>query len=213
MENLENNVVNNEIQENTEVEAKEVKTFTQDELNKIVAERIAKERKKLDAERLKQQEIQEKLIEEESEKLAKMTEAEKIKAKAERERKRFEDKVAKYEAEMKAFEQEKIKNQTMKLLGEKGLPVELCQFIQSNTADEIMENVEVFEKCWSEAIEKSVNARLRTSGELRTSNFLPWQIVYSEFVFVEKNWPDFEEKDLDEAIEIYQKRNRKFGAK
>ena len=54
---------------------------------------------------------------------------------------------------------------------------------------------------------------IRTSGELRTSNFLPWQIVYSEFVFIEKNWPDFEEKDLDEAIEIYQKRNRKFGAK
>ena len=54
---------------------------------------------------------------------------------------------------------------------------------------------------------------IRTSGELRTSNFLPWQIVYSEFVFVEKNWPDFEKKDLDEAIEIYQKRNRKFGAK
>lgn len=180
MENLENSVVNNEVDKiasdvhdklikGTDVDAKEVKTFTQEELNKIVAERIAKERKKLDAERLKQQEIQEKLIEEESEKLAKMTEAEKIKAKAERERKRFEDKVAKYEAEMKAFEQEKIKNQTMKLLNEKGLPVELCQFIQSNTADEIMENVEVFEKCWSEAIEKSVNARLRTSGELKTS--------------------------------------------
>ena len=53
---------------------------------------------------------------------------------------------------------------------------------------------------------------IRTSGELRTSNFLPWQLVYSEFVFVEKNWPDFEEKDLDEAIEIYKQRNRKFGA-
>ncbi len=53
---------------------------------------------------------------------------------------------------------------------------------------------------------------IRTSGELRTSNFLPWQIVYSEFVFTDKNWPDFEEKDLDEAIEIYQRRNRKFGA-
>ena len=54
---------------------------------------------------------------------------------------------------------------------------------------------------------------IRTSGELRTSNFLPWQIVYSEFVFVEKNWPDFDEKDLDDAIEEYKKRNRKFGAK
>lgn len=54
---------------------------------------------------------------------------------------------------------------------------------------------------------------IRTSGELRTSGFLPWQIVYSEFVFIEKKWPDFEEKDLEEAISIYQKRNRKFGAK
>ena len=54
---------------------------------------------------------------------------------------------------------------------------------------------------------------IRTSGEIRLSNFLPWQLVYSEFVFVEKNWPDFSENDLDEAIEEYQKRNRKFGAK
>ena len=54
---------------------------------------------------------------------------------------------------------------------------------------------------------------IRTSGEMRLSNFLPWQLVYSEFLFINKNWPDFEEKDLDEAIEIYQKRNRKFGAK
>ena len=159
-EEIKNDVVTDNAAETT---VKEEKTFTQDELNKIVAERVAKERRKLDAEILKQQEMQERLIEEESEKLAKMTEAEKVKAKAERERKKFEEKVARYEAEMKAFEQEKIKNQTMKLLGEKGLPIELCQFIQSNTADEIMENVEVFEKCWSEAIEKSVSERLRGS--------------------------------------------------
>ena len=53
---------------------------------------------------------------------------------------------------------------------------------------------------------------IRTSGEIRTSNFLPWQIVYSEFLFIEKNWPDFTEHDLDEAIEVYMKRHRKFGA-
>ena len=168
MENINTNVseeIKNDVVIDNAVETtvKEEKTFTQDELNKIVAERVAKERRKLDAEILKQQEMQERLIEEESEKLAKMTEAEKVKAKAERERKKFEEKVARYEAEMKAFEQEKIKNQTMKLLGEKGLPIELCQFINSNTADEIMENVEVFEKCWSEAIEKSVSERLRGS--------------------------------------------------
>ena len=53
---------------------------------------------------------------------------------------------------------------------------------------------------------------IRTSGEIRLSNFLPWQLSYSEFLFIEKNWPDFTEKDLEEAIEIYQKRTRKFGA-
>lgn len=54
---------------------------------------------------------------------------------------------------------------------------------------------------------------IRTSGEMRTSNFLPWQIVYSEFLFIQKHWPDFTEKDLDEAIKVYQNRNRKFGGK
>ena len=54
---------------------------------------------------------------------------------------------------------------------------------------------------------------IRTSGELRLSNFLPWQLVYTEFLFVDKYWPDFSEADLDEAISVFQKRNRKFGAK
>jgi undecaprenyl diphosphate synthase len=53
---------------------------------------------------------------------------------------------------------------------------------------------------------------IRTSGEMRLSNFLPWQLVYSEFLFVDKNWPDFNEEDLDNAILEYQKRTRKFGA-
>ena len=53
---------------------------------------------------------------------------------------------------------------------------------------------------------------IRTSGELRLSNFLPWQLVYSEFLFIDKNWPDFTEEDLDAAILEYEKRTRKFGA-
>lgn len=53
---------------------------------------------------------------------------------------------------------------------------------------------------------------IRTSGEMRLSNFLPWQLVYSEFLFIDKNWPDFTEEDLDNAIVEYQKRTRKFGA-
>ena len=54
---------------------------------------------------------------------------------------------------------------------------------------------------------------IRTSGEQRLSNFLPWQLSYTEFLFVDKYWPDFTEEDLDDAIKVYQKRNRKFGAK
>ena len=54
---------------------------------------------------------------------------------------------------------------------------------------------------------------IRTSGEVRTSNFLPWQLVYSEFLFLDKLWPEFSEEALEKAIQIFSKRNRKFGAK
>lgn len=52
---------------------------------------------------------------------------------------------------------------------------------------------------------------VRTSGEIRSSGFLTWQSVYSEYLFLEKYWPDFSEKDLDFVIETYQKRNRRVG--
>jgi len=52
---------------------------------------------------------------------------------------------------------------------------------------------------------------IRPSGELRTSNFLPWQTVYSEFVFMNVLWPDFGPAELDEAIEEYNRRSRRFG--
>ena len=52
---------------------------------------------------------------------------------------------------------------------------------------------------------------IRPSGEMRTSNFLPWQTVYSEFVFMNVLWPDFSPADLDAAIEEYHRRNRRFG--
>lgn len=52
---------------------------------------------------------------------------------------------------------------------------------------------------------------IRTSGELRASNFLLWQISYSEFYFTETLWPDFREKEFLEAIDEYAKRERRFG--
>ena len=52
---------------------------------------------------------------------------------------------------------------------------------------------------------------IRTSGEERISNFLPWQISYSEFIFTDKYWPEYSNSDLLESIQIYQKRTRRFG--
>ncbi len=53
---------------------------------------------------------------------------------------------------------------------------------------------------------------VRTSGEMRVSNFLLWQISYAEMVIVKKFWPDFRQGDLFEAVDEYKRRNRRFGA-
>ena len=76
--------------------------------------------------------------------------------------------------------------------------------------EDINENM-ISENLYTEG-EPDPDLVIRTSGEIRLSNFLPWQVVYSEFLFIDKNWPDFSEEDLDEAIIEYQKRTRKFGA-
>lgn len=52
---------------------------------------------------------------------------------------------------------------------------------------------------------------IRTSGELRISNFFLWELAYTEFYFTEKFWPDFTKDDLKEAISEYQERQRRFG--
>ena len=52
---------------------------------------------------------------------------------------------------------------------------------------------------------------IRTSGEERTSNFLPWQLTYSEFYFTPCMWPDFTTKEFDQAIDAYNQRQRRFG--
>ena len=52
---------------------------------------------------------------------------------------------------------------------------------------------------------------IRTGGELRISNYLLWQIAYSELYFCDTFWPDFSEADLQKAISCYQQRQRRFG--
>lgn len=54
---------------------------------------------------------------------------------------------------------------------------------------------------------------IRTSGEIRLSNFLMWQLAYSEMVFMDCLWPDFTEEHLREAVFEYQRRNRRFGGR
>jgi undecaprenyl diphosphate synthase len=53
---------------------------------------------------------------------------------------------------------------------------------------------------------------IRTSGEKRLSNFLLWQMAYSELYFTQTSWPDFSSDDLNQALESYSERNRRFGA-
>lgn len=57
----------------------------------------------------------------------------------------------------------------------------------------------------------AIDLMIRTSGELRLSNFLLWQNAYAEFYFPEIEFPGFDEKEFDKALEVFNKRNRRFG--
>lgn len=56
-----------------------------------------------------------------------------------------------------------------------------------------------------------VDLLIRTSGEQRTSNFMPWQLAYAEFIFPITAWPDFTKEEFDKCIQIYQTRDRRYG--
>jgi len=75
--------------------------------------------------------------------------------------------------------------------------------------DQITEKL--FAKHLYNAQMRDVDLFLRSSGEQRTSNFLPWQAVYAEMVFMDVLWPDVDRRTLWEAIEIYAERERRFG--
>ncbi len=88
---------------------------------------------------------------------------------------------------------------------------------------QIAEKVACGELDWHSVTEQTIAANLytaeipdpdlvvRTSGECRLSNFLMWQSAYSELYFTDVLWPDFDEQELVKAIEVYNKRDRRFG--
>lgn len=65
-------------------------------------------------------------------------------------------------------------------------------------------------RLWQPAM-PDVDLLVRTAGELRLSNFMLWQAAYAELYFTDKNWPDFNEQDVDAAIAEFSRRKRKFG--
>ena len=77
------------------------------------------------------------------------------------------------------------------------------------SSDDITENL--FSNYLYTAGQPDPDLIIRPSGEYRISNFMLWQAAYTEFVIMNKLWPDFEKSDLDEAINIYSQRNRRFG--
>ena len=52
---------------------------------------------------------------------------------------------------------------------------------------------------------------MRTSGEQRISNFMPWQLAYAEFIFTPTYWPDFTKEELRKCLEEFKHRDRRFG--
>ena len=90
---------------------------------------------------------------------------------------------------------------------------------RAEVVDAANKAVEMGEKVTEESFRKLLYAPdvpdpdlvVRTSGELRTSNFLLWECAYSEYHFTDVLWPDFSERDLDAALEDYSSRHRRKG--
>ena len=87
----------------------------------------------------------------------------------------------------------------------------LAKDVKNNSLDIDGIDEDVFNSYLDTAEMPYPDLMIRTSGELRSSNFLPWQIAYSEFYFTDVLWPDFDKKELIKAIEYYNQRDRRFG--
>ena len=105
----------------------------------------------------------------------------------------------------RAQESKEIKNQEEEPKAETAPPEENLAPIL--TQEEINE-INLTKNLW---LKSEPDLIIRTGGEKRTSNFLPWQSAYSEWVFLDKTWPEFTKQDLIYCIDEFNKRERRFG--
>lgn len=84
-------------------------------------------------------------------------------------------------------------------------------FISTNPGERI--TPEIIQSNLYRGLQDDVDLLIRTSGEMRLSNFLLWQLSYSEFVFADELWPDFDQASFKKCLEIYSSRNRRFGGR
>lgn len=73
---------------------------------------------------------------------------------------------------------------------------------------------DITEECYNKYLFNDlepIDLMIRTSGEYRLSNFMLWQMAYSELYFTNTLWPDFDEKEFDNALDVYSNRERRFG--
>ena len=137
----------------TEKTETEDKTFKQDDVNKIVTDRLARERAKWEKEYNQKLESEKK----EAERLAKMTAAEKEKAIFEKQK----VDLAKKEKEIALKE---MKFEAVKILSDKGLPVDFVDMLATNDADKTKENIDSFDKAFKSALSKAVDERIKASS-------------------------------------------------
>ena len=90
--------------------------------------------------------------------------------------------------------------------------VALARDVESGKLSPDSINERVFKNYLDEPHMRDVDLFLRSSGEMRTSNFLPWQSVYAEMVFMDVLWPDVDRRVLWRAVEEFGRRNRRFGS-
>ncbi len=92
--------------------------------------------------------------------------------------------------------------------------VEAIRRLVRDVVEKRVEVTQIDEKLWREYLYLNVSdpdLLIRTSGEMRISNFLLWQLAYTELYFPEVLWPDFDEEEFRKAIEEYGRRERRFG--